>query len=133
MEVKLVISNPKTGKTYQKQMEGSFLIGMRIGEKVDGEGLSLPGYELEITGGSDSSGFPMRKDLSGAGKKKALLTRGPGVHVNRDGMKKRKTVCGNTVSEATAQVNLKITKAGSSDLEDLLGIKKEAPAAEPSA
>ncbi|MFH0752382.1 MAG: 30S ribosomal protein S6e [archaeon] len=130
MEIKLVINNPKTGRSYQKQLEGEFLVGMKIGAKVNGDNIGLPGYELEITGGSDNAGFPMRRDIDSSGRKQALLTKGPGVHINREGMKKRKTVRGNTIGEVTAQVNLKITKLGSKDLEELLGIKKEEPAVE---
>lgn len=128
-----MIGNPKTGKTYQKQVDGSFLIGSQIGEKINGDAIELPGYEFEITGGSDSAGFPMRKDIAAAGRKAALLTEGPGVRLGRAGMKKRKTVRGNTVSESTAQVNLKIVKFGSGDIEELLGVKKEEPKTEEAA
>mgnify|MGYP001617527640 CR=1 FL=1 len=132
MEIKAVLNNPKTGKTYQKVVEGSIFIGKQIGDKISGDDFGLPGYEFELKGGSDSAGFPMRKDIPGSGRKKALLTRGPGVRISREGMKKRKTVRGNTVADITAQVNLRISKFGPADLEELLGIKKEevAPAAQ---
>jgi len=130
MEIKIVLNNPKTGKSYPRQADSSIFLSKQIGDKVNGEELSLPGYELEIMGGSDSAGFPMRKDIKSAGRKKALLTEGPGVHIPREGMKKRKTVRGNTISDATAQVNLKIVKSGPADLEELLGIKKEEAPAE---
>lgn len=125
MEIKLVISNPSTGKSYQKQVEDSSLLGMKIGDKVSGDLFGLPGYELEIRGGSDSAGFPMRRDVDTSGRKHALLTEGPGVHINRKGMKKRKTIRGNTIDESTAQVSVKVVKSGSRAIEDILGLKKE--------
>ncbi len=131
MEIRVVINNPKTGKSYQKQVDGSFLQGKRIGDKVDGDSIGLTGFELELRGGSDTAGFPMRSDINTSGRRKALLTKGPGVILARKGMKKRKNLRGNTMSEFIAQANLKIIKAGSGDVEDLLGIKKEEPAAAP--
>ena len=129
-EIKIVLNNPKTGRSYQKLADGGMFLGKQIGDKVNGEELGLPGYELEIRGGSDSAGFPMRHDIASAGRKRALLTKGPGVRINREGMKKRKNVRGNTVSDATAQVNLKVVKPGPADIEELLGVKKEEAPAE---
>ncbi len=33
----------------------------KIGELINGGLIGFPNYEFEITGGSDASGFPMRK------------------------------------------------------------------------
>ena len=123
VELRVVINNPKTGKTYQKELEDNPFINSRIGSKISGEQLGLTGYELEITGGSDIAGFPMRKDMNGTGRKKALLTKGPGIHLKVRGMRKRKTVVANLITEETAQINSKITKSGSKSIEDYLGIK----------
>ena len=123
VELRVVINNPKTGKTYQKVLEDNPFINSKIGSKISGEQLGLTGYELEITGGSDIAGFPMRKDMNGTGRKKALLTKGPGIHLKVRGMRKRKTVVANLITEETAQINSKITKSGSKSIEDYLGIK----------
>ena len=123
VELRVVINNPKTGKTYQKVLEDNPFINSKIGSKISGEQLGLTGYELEITGGSDIAGFPMRKDMNGTGRKKALLTKGPGIHLKVKGMRKRKTVVANLITEETAQINSKITKSGSKSIEDYLGIK----------
>ena len=40
-------------------------VAEKIMEKIDGNTLGLSGYELQITGGSDKSGFPMRRDIEG--------------------------------------------------------------------
>ena len=51
---KLCISDPSTGKTFQREVKDdaarSFL-GLNIGDAVKGDSFELAGYELQITGG----------------------------------------------------------------------------------
>ena len=75
-EFKLVISDPKTGRSMQKvapEAIASQLIGKKIGDTIKGELFDMTGVELLITGGSDNAGFPMRKDVRGGGRKKILI------------------------------------------------------------
>ncbi len=119
MEFKIVIADPKTGKCTQKAIadEGAkSLIGKKIGENVKGEAFDMTGYEFEISGGSDNCGFPMRKGISGA-RKRILTGKGVGFRGGRRGMKRRKTVCGETINNNIVQVNLKVTKQGAKKLE----------------
>jgi len=130
VDFKLVISNPKIGKTIQREVkegDANSFIGLKIGAVVKGESIGLTGYELEITGGSDYCGFPMRKDLAGTRRKGILIIKGIGLRKSKKGMKKRKTVSGNTIHAKTAQINLKITKEGK---ERLFEAKKEGEAKE---
>ncbi len=132
MVFKIVVSDPKSRKAYQKEVEenASGLIGKKVGGKVSGGFLGLEGYELEITGGSDRQGFPIRPDVDGQGRKKIVLAFPPGFHPVRSGERKRKSVRGNTISKDISQINLKILKAGKKPLETVLGVKekpKEAP------
>jgi len=104
----------------------------KIGDKIDGKALGYDGYELEITGGSDNSGFPMRKDVEGIARKRILIVSGVGLRKKtRKGMRKRKTIAGNTISLKTAQINLKVIKYGKAKLEfakkEAEGEAKEAP------
>lgn len=124
---KIVVSDPKTKKTYQKEVgyKESGLVGKRIGEKFKGDLVGLSGYELQITGGSDKQGFPMRPDIAGATRKKMLLTGGPGFHPTTEGERRRKLVRGNTVSEDIVQVNIKVLTHGKETLAKLFG-KEEA-------
>ena len=126
---KLVVSDPKTKKTYQKEVsqKESGLLNRKIGERVKGDFLGLAGYEIEITGGSDKQGFPMRPDIQGAARKKILLTGGPGFHPKQKGERKRKSVRGNVISEEIIQVNAKIVKYGAKKLEQIFGKKEEKP------
>ncbi len=91
--------------------------GMKIGEIIKGGVIGFPNYEFEITGGSDSSGFPMRKGVHGPVKKKILVSkRGIGYKPQRKGQKKRKTVRGNEVTHDMTLINLKIVKYGEAEL-----------------
>jgi small subunit ribosomal protein S6e len=120
MVFKVTISDIKGGKCYQKELSGDEskgLIGKRIGETFRGEVLGLTGYELMITGGSDRQGFAMRKDVEGAARKKVLLAGPPGYRPKSDGIRRRKSVRGNMISEAILQINTKVVKAGKKKLE----------------
>ena len=117
-DFKLVISDPKTGKSYQRETkDNKNLLGLKIGDTVKGEVVDLTGYEFELTGGSDNTGFPMRKDVAGSARKHVLIVRGFGLKKARKGGRFRRTVAGNTVGHGTAQINLKITKQGTAKLE----------------
>lgn len=120
--MKIVISEPKTRKAFQVEKDAPTLAGMKIGDRFDGSVVGLSGFNLQITGGSDREGFPMRPDMIGAMRKKLLLTTGPGYVPEKKGIKRRKYVRGNMISDATAQINCKIVE-GSGNVGDILGIK----------
>lgn len=119
MEFKLNISDPTTGKTHKKLLkddECKPLMGKKVGEKVNGTTIGLADYELQVMGGSDFCGFPMRKDVDGTMRKKILLTKGVGIRNQEQGLRRRKNVAGNTIYAKTVQVNLLVTKKGSAPL-----------------
>ncbi len=126
---KLVISDPKSKKAMQKEVEQgpSGLVDKRIGDKFSGDIAGLPGYELEITGGSDRDGFPMRRDVEGSNRKKVLLSMPPGFHPEKKGLRKRKSVRGNTISTQITQVNAKVIKQGPKSFAELTGKPAEKP------
>lgn len=123
--MQIVISDPKTGKAYKiegKDTEASALfIGKRIGDSVDADILGLGGYALEITGGSDKDGMPMRKDVSGSARKRILITSPPGYRPKEKGKRRRKSVRGNEISTEISQINVKIKEYGTKPIEELLG------------
>ena len=112
MAFKVVVSDPKTRKSVQKDVEEHNLMGKKIGEKIKGDLLGMEGYELEITGGSDKEGFPMRPDIHGTIRKKVLLAFGPGFHPLKEGQRKKKSVRGNTIADDIAQINTKVVVYG---------------------
>ena len=122
MAFKIVVSEPKSKKAWQVEKDVPGLFGKKIGEQVNGSLIGLNGFTLEVTGGSDKDGFPMRYDLPGSERKKVLLSKGPGFNSTRKGMRKRKNVRGNTISEEIIQVNLKIVE-GEGDIPTILGVK----------
>ena len=91
--------------------------GMKIGESIKGGLIGFPNYEFEITGGSDASGFPMRKDVHGPVKKRILVSKkGIGYKPARKGEKRRKTVRGNEITFDMTLINLKVLKYGDTEL-----------------
>jgi len=91
--------------------------GMKIGDTIKGGIIGFPNYEFQITGGSDASGFPMRKDVHGPVKKRILVSkRAIGYKPRRKGQKRRKTVRGNEITSDMTLINLKITKYGEAAL-----------------
>jgi small subunit ribosomal protein S6e len=105
---KVVVSDPAAKKTEAKEIkdaEAALLVGRKIGEVVDASTIGLG--KVMVTGGSDRAGFPMRADIMGGGKKYVLLTEGVGFRHAEEGMKKRKLVRGNTITEEIYQVNVK--------------------------
>jgi small subunit ribosomal protein S6e len=124
--MKIVISNPKTGKSYQKEVEKSSessFYNKKIGETINGELLDLQGYQLKVTGGSDIAGFPMRSDLKGTKRQRILLTKGIGLKNSEKGYRTKRTVRGNKTNEEIAQINTVIVKEGSANLDEIF--KKE--------
>jgi len=108
---KVIVSDPRTGKSSVVETEGSRavpLIGRRIGETLDGTIVGLSGQRVKITGGCDKDGFPMRPNVHGGVKASVLLGRGVGHQPRERGKRKRKTVRGNTITEDTAQINMRI-------------------------
>ncbi|MBD3155930.1 MAG: 30S ribosomal protein S6e, partial [Candidatus Aenigmarchaeota archaeon] len=121
---KFVIGDPKTRKTYQIEIDQDKAVGImgkKIGDKFNGDLIGLPGYEIKITGGTDKDGFPMHPRVHGMVRKKIVLSHPPGFHPKREGMRKRKMVAGNTISNNIVQINCKVIKEGSKKIPVLLG------------
>ena len=120
---KLCISDP-SGRTFQKEVKDDLarpFIGLNIGEAIKGDLIELSDYELQITGGSDYCGFPMRKGILGLRKKIALYG-GVGFKGGAKGVKRRKTVCGHKIHDKISQINLKVTKQGHKKLAEIFGV-----------
>jgi small subunit ribosomal protein S6e len=128
VEFKAVIADTKTGKTYQTMVAGhhaNSLVGKEIGDEFDGIFVSLPGYKIMITGGSDKSGFPMRRDINSSKRQKVLLTKGIGFRPKHQGKRQKKNVCGKVISPQIYQINMKIVSHGSKPIEELLKKQEE--------
>ncbi|MGQ9582738.1 MAG: 30S ribosomal protein S6e [Thermoplasmatota archaeon] len=127
-----VISDPKTGKSYQTVVSGhhaNSLIGKKIGDEFDGIFVGLPGYKLVVRGGSDRDGFPMRRDLPGPKRRRVLVSRSTGYRMDEPGVRRRRHLRGGTISPDIVQINLRISAHGSKPIEDALKAKGEQPQA----
>ena len=135
------------GRSHALKISGSNynqFLGKKIGDVVDGifvgEGEStLSGYKLRICGGSDKTGTPMRGDLHGGARKAVLVSAGTGFKGHKivkkkgqryrykeNGLRNRRFFRGNTITNDTRQLNLKVIEAGNKSLADILGADAEA-------
>jgi small subunit ribosomal protein S6e len=111
----ITVSN-KDGKAYSIKTETPAFVGKKIKATVKLDSIGLTGFEGQIKGGSDKQGIPMKHDLEGMNRKKIFI-----VTDKKKGIRKRITKRGNTVSDETAQINIKITKEGTKKIEEILG------------
>ena len=128
VEFKVVINDTKNGNSHQVEVSGhhaNSLIGKKIGDEVDGIFISLPGYKLKITGGTDKDGFAMRYDLSGMVRRKLLLSKSKCYKPKEKGKRYKKSVRGNTINQDIVQINMKVTKHSSKPIKDLLGAQEK--------
>jgi len=110
--MRAVISTPD-GKSRQVEVpedRQNALFGKKIGDVIDGAFIGFPNVKLRITGGSDKDGFPMRADFPGMRRKKILLAGGVGFHPKRKGMRKKKNIRGNTLSDDISLVNFAVVE-----------------------
>ncbi|QCC51932.1 30S ribosomal protein S6e [Halapricum salinum] len=120
----VAVADPDSGVTYQIDVDGqdaNRFMGREIGDEVDGGAVGLDGYTLEITGGSDTAGRPLRGDVRGPDLKSVLLEGGVGYEPSRDGERKRVTVRGREISDEVRQINASVVARGSTDVDELLG------------
>lgn len=128
VDFKVVLNDTKKGKSHQVQVSGhhaNSLIGKAIGDEVDGIFVSLPGYKLKITGGTDKDGFCLKSDLPGMGRRRLLLSKGKGFKAKEKGIRRKKSVRGNTINQDVVQINMKVTKYSSRSIDQLLKSEKK--------
>lgn len=110
---KVIISDPETGTSKVTELDENRavpLIGRRIGEIVEGTLLDLPAHKVQIVGGSDKDGVPMRPSVHGGVRRNIVLSGGVGFRPKNSGQRKRKTVRGNVITDEIVQINTKIVE-----------------------
>ena len=123
--MKFLYSDKKSGLTATMDLDdekASLLLNKKIGDEIDGTALGLTGYKLKITGGTDSSGFPLEASISGQIKTKVIRER---LNKNKERINKRITVRGNVISSDVKQVSASIIEYGSKPVEELFTVKKK--------
>ena len=110
---KVIVSDPETGTSKVVELEearAAPFIGRKIGEAVDGAVVDLPAHKLQIMGGSDRDGVPMRPNVHGGVRRNVMLSGGAGFNPQNKGERRRKTVRGNVITDEIVQINTKITE-----------------------
>ena len=110
---KVIISDPETGTSKAIELEESraaTFIGRKIREELDGAVVDLPAHKLQIMGGSDRDGVPMRSNVHGGVRRNVVLSGGVGFNPHAKGQRKRKTVRGDVITDDIVQINIKITE-----------------------
>ena len=110
---KVIVSDPETGTSKVVELEESRaipLVGRKIGEVIDGAIVDLPAHKVQIMGGSDKDGVPMRPSVHGGVRRNVVLSGGVGFNPKNSGERKRKAVRGNVITDEIVQVNAKIVE-----------------------
>ena len=110
---KVIVSDPEAGTSKVVELEetrAAPFIGRRIGETIDGTVVDLPGNKVQITGGSDKDGIPIRGNVHGGVRRNVVLSGGVGFSPKKKGERKRKTVRGTTITDEIVQINMKIVE-----------------------
>jgi small subunit ribosomal protein S6e len=110
---KIIVSDLETGTSKTVELEETRavpLIGRKIGETIDGSIVGLSGHKVQITGGSDKDGFPMRRNVHGGVRRKIVLSGGVGFKPKSKGQRRRKTIRGNVITDEIVQINMKIVE-----------------------
>ena len=102
-EVEVEAFRAKAWQIVVDDKVASKLLGLKIGDEINGSIVGLSNVKLRITGGSDATGIPMRPDVPGPVKKRVLLSNPPGFHPRLKGERRRKIVRGNVISDGTVK------------------------------
>lgn len=110
---KVIVSDPLSGASKVVELEearAGSLLGKKIGDTIDGAIVDLPAYKIQVTGGSDKDGTPMRPNVHGGVRRAVVLSDGPGFKPTRKGQRKRKLVRGDVITDEIVQINMKIVE-----------------------
>ncbi len=127
---KIIISDPDLGTSKTVELEETRtvpLIGRRVGEALDGAIVGLSGHKVQITGGSDKDGFPMRPSVHGGVRRKIILGGGVGFNPKDEGQRRRKMVRGNVITDEIVQINMKIIEKPKKAKEEKKKTKEKTP------
>ncbi len=71
---KVIVSDPQAGTSKVVELEearAAPFIGRKLGETLDGSVVDLPAHTIQILGGSDKDGVPMRGNVHGGIRQKS--------------------------------------------------------------
>jgi small subunit ribosomal protein S6e len=110
---KVIVSDPMSGASKVLELEearASPFISKKLGETLDGAVVDLPAHKIQLMGGSDKDGVPMRSNVHGGVRRAIVLTGGAGFKAKEKGQRKRKVVRGDIITDEIVQINAKIVE-----------------------
>lgn len=110
---KVIVSDPMSGASKVLELEearASPFISKKLGETLDGAVVDLPAHKIQLMGGSDKDGVPMRSNVHGGVRRAIVLTDGAGFKAKEKGQRKRKVVRGDIITDEIVQINVKIVE-----------------------
>ncbi len=110
---KVIVSDPMSGASKVLELEearASPFISKKLGETLDGAVVDLPAHKIQLMGGSDKDGVPMRSNVHGGVRRAVVLSGGAGFKAKENGMRKRKVVRGDIITDEIVQINVKIVE-----------------------
>jgi small subunit ribosomal protein S6e len=127
---KVIVSDPQSGASKVVELEearASPFIGRKIGDTLDGTVVDLPAHKVQVMGGSDKDGIPMRSNVHGGVRRSVVISSGAGFSPTKKGERKRKTVRGDVLTDEIVQINMKIVErpAGATPIPKPVKEKKE--------
>ncbi len=131
---KVIVSDPQTGTSKVLELEearAAPFIGRKVGEIMDGAAVDAPATKVQILGGSDKDGVPIRPNVHGGVRRQVVLSGGVGFNAKRGGERRRKAVRGNVITDEIVQINLKIVEQPAKPKEAKAEVKPETPAPAP--
>jgi small subunit ribosomal protein S6e len=127
---KVIVSDPEAGTSKVVELEearAAPFIGRKLGETIDGAVVDLPAHKVQIRGGSDKDGVPMRGNVHGGVRRRVVLSGGAGFSPENKGERKRKTVRGSTITDEIVQINMKIVEKPTKPTETKLAQPTQQP------
>ena len=85
---KVIVSDPQAGTSKVVELEearASPFIGRKLGETLDGAVVDLPAHKVQLLGGSDKDGVPMRSNVHGGVRRTVVLSGGAGFKAQKKG------------------------------------------------
>jgi small subunit ribosomal protein S6e len=110
---KVIVSDPQSGASKVVELEearASPFMGRKLGETIDGAAVDLPAHKIQLMGGSDKDGVPMRSNVHGGVRRAVVLSSGAGFKPKNKGERKRKVVRGDIITDEIVQINIKIVE-----------------------
>ena len=111
---KIIVSDPESGTSKVVELEearAAHSSAENSAKSLDGAIVDLPAQKVNIMGGSDKDGVPMRGNVHGGVRRAVVLSGGAGFKPKRKAKENAKPSAEASITDEIAQINMKILKA----------------------